>query len=1105
MIAAAALIVFTNGPILLLSKSVLDRSGRWEDPAVWPWLAAAAGAGAGLVVWDLIQRRRVAAAGSAFTYGALTCSASTDKAAIGETAVGGTAASNLRTPRPQGPVRRRGKAVFGNAAAGGAAELAAVGVVWFTLAALASALWSVDASATFWRSCIYAGMALLAWAMARFDARELSAAVALMAAAAVAASLLLIVLRPDLGVAGNDRWTGVYTNPNSLAPLAGIGVLAGARWALTLRGWQRMGSVGLGLASIAALFGAGSRTAWAALIAACAMTSLPLIHKRVLRRHGATKAAASLIAAAGVTSTAAAAFVIRAWNEPTFSQRREIWRLVWDRILERPLTGHGFFTFWNIEELTQHVLLRRGSAHNSLIEVALGLGLLGVAPFVVIVVLAARNTGSALWRRPGADTWMQAALVVFLLVESLTESFVLWFSYSWVLLMAAALRPAPEPVYVSASPDGAAETSAAPGASDLGRSQPASGGRVGAWSRHRRRKGRHLDDRRRRSDPMNGRQQDVRRSAPIDFRARERADSANGRQLSDWRRKARRVAGSAARLRSGWTVVALISLAVLLVWLPDLNLPLGNSDDGRILARFGLQGRNFWDLGAVESRFGAVMQPFFDPEYGVMPGADPPAAAVTYAHHPPLQIFITIASLGLLGDNLAALRVVAFAVGAATVVFMAALLRVRGLAWGPTLLAVTVMVCTGFFYVYARIGVGFSLLAALLAAVAWLRSRPRAPAWALTGAGVLAALTAMQSWIALMSTALMAAWLFFGLRRPESPSTRATETEKAEEAEQAEERGTQNQQSREPPTQEPPGRAPSAATLKAGGLSAATLRLWPPKGGSRALAAVCSGAAVGALITAAWLLNATDVAELAERTAFRFGNDVSTAIEQRQFSFGEFLSRQWNFASHEQMAPLWLRVLLAPALLAGLLDRRTRVPVLITLAGAAALTFGFQQGAWVHRLWNFPWLAPATIGMAALFDAVRRALRGPAARLRLPAAALAATIAAGTLVSAATGETRDFYLTDPAEAGELLAQLEDSHTPRIIWQTPGISTARWASYYLDAPVFALSEDQLEDVAADDLVLVRIDRAPDYLPETALNAPLVAGDAYMVLKGATLNP
>lgn len=383
-IASAALLVLTNGPVLLFSKSVLDRTGRWEDLAVWPILAAAALAGAALAAWDLLG------AGS----------------------------------RPVEPSER----------------IAAIAMGWFALAALASSLWSVDPAATVWRSSIYVGMALLAWAIARLDAHDTTAAIGVVAAAAVGSSLLLIVLRPDLGLGPNDYWKGVYTNRNSLAPLAAIGVLAGLRFTLAPGRLLRTAAVGVVLASATALVGAGSRTAWVALTAALAVSSLPLIYHRVAGRRGRSHAAKVTMAAAGASAVAAAAGLIAVWNVPTLSQRRTIWSLVWDRILERPLGGHGFFTFWDIEELTQHVLLRRGSAHNSLVEVGLGLGLLGAVPFAVIVVLAARNAGLALWRRPGADTWMWAALVAFLLVENVTESFVLWFSYSWVLLMAAALR-----------------------------------------------------------------------------------------------------------------------------------------------------------------------------------------------------------------------------------------------------------------------------------------------------------------------------------------------------------------------------------------------------------------------------------------------------------------------------------------------------------------------------------------------------------------------------------------------------------------------------------------------------------------------------------------
>ena len=388
--AAAALLVLTNGPVLLFSKSVLNRSGRWEDLAVWPFLAAAAVAGAALAAWSLSGARS----------------------------------------RPLETSER----------------IAVIAAGWFALAALASSLWSVDPAATAWRSSIYVGMALLAWATARLDASDTAAVVVLVAAAAVGASLLLIVLRPGLGLGPNDYWKGVYTNRNSLAPLAAIGVLAGLRFALAPGRLRRWAAVGLALASTATLGGAGSRTAWVSLIAALAASSLPLIYHRLAGRRGRSSAARVTAAAAGASAVAAAAGLVAVWNVPTLSQRRTIWSLVWDRILQRPLGGHGFFTFWDIEELTQHVLLRRGSAHNSLVEVGLGLGLLGAVPFAAIVVLAARNAGLALWRRPGADTWMWAALVALLLVENVTESFVLWFSYSWVLLMAAALRRVPHAI-----------------------------------------------------------------------------------------------------------------------------------------------------------------------------------------------------------------------------------------------------------------------------------------------------------------------------------------------------------------------------------------------------------------------------------------------------------------------------------------------------------------------------------------------------------------------------------------------------------------------------------------------------------------------------------
>ena len=488
------------------------------------------------------------------------------------------------------------------------------------------------------------------------------------------------------------------------------------------------------------------------------------------------------------------------------------------------------------------------------------------------------------------------------------------------------------------------------------------------------------------------------------------------------------------RLRSGWTAAVALAAVVLIMWLPDLNLPLGDSDDGRILARFGLQARNYWELGPSESDFGARVAPFIRSDSGLEPGdlepgETPPDAAVTYAHHPPLQVFVTVASFGLLGDNLAALRLAGFVIGAATVVFLAALLRGRGLEWGPILLALAAMAATGFFYIYGRLGVGFSLVVAAVAVIARLHDAAPRPSRKLlaTGAAV-AALAAMQSWIAMGAVGLLVLWLW-----------------------------------------------------TVAGSKSAALR-W-----------VAAGALAGAAVAAVWLLNATGPAELSDQVATRTDPSVG--------GFGDFLSRQWRFAS--DFTPAWLRWLVAPALIAGLADRRTRMATAVTLAVAAAWTFGLRQGAWVHRLWNFPWLAPVTIGLAALADAAGRLIRG---RLALAAGAVAAAAIAVTAFQMVTGPVRDDYLTDPAAAGSVVEAAGPGLAPGRFWVAGGITTPRWASYYLDVPVWTLTQPRLDDLAPADMVLVRPDRPPVFLADRIPARPVpgeIAEGRYRLIPARAL--
>ena len=511
-------------------------------------------------------------------------------------------------------------------------------------------------------------------------------------------------------------------------------------------------------------------------------------------------------------------------------------------------------------------------------------------------------------------------------------------------------------------------------------------------------------------------------AAPASPRLPERAGNGGGRAYNAVMRSL--AARFPARLRSGWTVCVLMAITVLAFWAPDMNLPLGDGDEGRILARFGLQARNFWEMGPAESEFGARIDPYIRSEFAVEPGGEPPAAAVTYAHHPPLQIFGSIAAVGLLGDRPAALRTFGFGMGMVALLGMAALLRNLGLGWGAALLAVGAMAVTGFFFVYGRMGAGFSLIAASAAAVAYLRERDDPPRWMTAGTGVLAALTAMQSWIAMAAMGLLVLWLF--ARRRWSPAT-----------------------------------------------------WW-----------AAAGAAAGVAVTAGWILAATPVSELGEVVAGR--------TDTARFALGEFLARQWDFAG--RLTPVWFRAAAPFALLAGVADRRTRIPVLITLGVAAGWTFGLQQGAWVHLLWNFPWVAPITIGLGAGLDRLRRWVPG---RVSGAAALLAGAALAVALYGTFAGPARSQFLTEPAAAGEVLLGVSPTPPPGKVWAAPGVSTARWASYYLDAPVWPLSEEWLPLAEPGDLVIVRADRAPGFIPDRALQSARASAGRYRLLEGREL--
>ncbi len=384
LLVACALLLLTNGPLFFISDRVLDNGQGWEEPFTQAMLMAVAIVAGAAVLLDRFR-------------------------------LDGT---RLRRPHP----------------------VAGVAVAFLTGWMVVSSLWSLTPDLTRGRSLLYVGVAALALVIADLNVREFRLAVTLAATVAVVVSLLTVGLSDSIGVDRNDDWRGIYTNRNSLAPIAGVAILMGLSACFDTRGRTRLAAALIPILGAIAMLGSGSRTAWLALVVAGGGAFLVVAARIGGERYGVRARWAAL--AVGLSGAAITTAVIsRMWGEATFVQRRTIWSLVWDRIGERPLHGYGWFNVWSNPEFTAaDPLLGRGSAHGSFLEVWLGLGLIGLVPFLVIIGLALTGAFNGAWRRPSVATWTWLALVLFLVIENLTESFVLWFSYNWVLLMAAALR-----------------------------------------------------------------------------------------------------------------------------------------------------------------------------------------------------------------------------------------------------------------------------------------------------------------------------------------------------------------------------------------------------------------------------------------------------------------------------------------------------------------------------------------------------------------------------------------------------------------------------------------------------------------------------------------
>jgi exopolysaccharide production protein ExoQ len=247
----------------------------------------------------------------------------------------------------------------------------------------------------------------------------------------------------------DDSWIGLFNSPNTLSPIATLGIVAAiGAWLLTDQMWVRVAiGVCAGFDVVVALE-ASSATGWLALCGAVSAFALLLLGRGLVTRGVPVKqvrtAGAVVVGLAVVSipwSIGLAADVFGKDN--TLTGRRDIWDFVVDSVEDRWLVGFGWYSFWddpdNRAELFERTGRQLDSAHSSFMETLLFLGGVGVVLLLVVVLF---GFGRTLWEALGGTSWAMswwAAVGMFAFIENVSESRIAYHSIFWLLLVAPGL------------------------------------------------------------------------------------------------------------------------------------------------------------------------------------------------------------------------------------------------------------------------------------------------------------------------------------------------------------------------------------------------------------------------------------------------------------------------------------------------------------------------------------------------------------------------------------------------------------------------------------------------------------------------------------------
>lgn len=314
---------------------------------------------------------------------------------------------------------------------------------------LASTVWSVTPPDTLRRSialsltttfAVYLGI--------RFDILTIVKLVAVALGVDVVGSAVCSLAFPAIGVCADAEypgaWRGIFASKNQLGAMMLIECLALTVLYLAEKRRLYLGALA---AAFAMLLLSTSKTPLFIILALIPCLTLVRRFFRTPRGFSVLLALSLSLAAIALIVGEASMTVILEFlgRDATLTGRTDIWSLSWQAIQQRYWTGYGYGAFWSnpwgpATNIWDALQWRVPSSHSGLLELWLGLGLVGVVLFGILLL---RNISWILSQAARASCeeclWRIGYFVLFL-VHAVTEpSAMEQTSVSWALFIAIAV------------------------------------------------------------------------------------------------------------------------------------------------------------------------------------------------------------------------------------------------------------------------------------------------------------------------------------------------------------------------------------------------------------------------------------------------------------------------------------------------------------------------------------------------------------------------------------------------------------------------------------------------------------------------------------------